>query len=248
MQATGNRIGSRGGFPSMRSGILCLDVCDAGQDGDRPRPLGLLPGGRRGPGAAADPRHRRQLRELARGGRASGPPPHRDRPRPARPRRLGGGRRRLLDRRPGRRPARPAAGARPRARHHRRPLARRRRRDAARLPVPGDDRAPGAGLQRRARPRGEPGPARRRPPRRRPLHLPHGRRRPAGRLGARPRPRRGRPAPQRRRRRGRPRLRLARGPRPPRRLPRHAARGGGNRRPAGRTPATASTWPRRCRC
>ena len=49
------------------------------------------------------------------------------------------------------RPARPAAGARPRARDARRPLARRRHRDAVRLPVPRDGRAPRAGLQRRPR-------------------------------------------------------------------------------------------------
>ena len=42
---------------------------------------------RRGPGPAADPRHGRDLRELARGDRAAGASPHRDRPRPAGPRR-----------------------------------------------------------------------------------------------------------------------------------------------------------------
>ena len=44
-----------------------------------------------GPGAAADPRHRGQLGELARRDRAAGAAPHRDRPRPPRPRRVGAG-------------------------------------------------------------------------------------------------------------------------------------------------------------
>ena len=51
--------------------------------------------------------------------------------------------------------------ARPRARHRRRALARRRHRDAVRLPVPRAHRAPGAGVERRARPRGAPAAARR---------------------------------------------------------------------------------------
>ena len=67
-------------------------------------------------GAAADPRHGGHLRQLGVGDRAAGDQPHRDRPRLPRPRRLGAGRRRLLARQPGQRPARPDAGARPRAR------------------------------------------------------------------------------------------------------------------------------------
>ena len=59
-----------------------------------------------------------------------------------------------------------------RPRDDRRPLARRRRRDAVLLPVPPAHRAPGAGLERRPRPRGQPDAARRRP---------------AGRVGAAPR-------------------------------------------------------------
>ena len=49
-----------------------------------------------------------------------------------------------------------------RAGDDRRPLARRRRRDAVLLPIPPAHRAPGADLQRRPRPRGQPAAARRR--------------------------------------------------------------------------------------
>ena len=74
-----------------------------------------------------------------------------DRPRPARPRRVGHAARGLLARRPRQRRPRSADRPRPRARHGRRPLARRRRRDAVRLPVPRALRAPRPRLQRRPR-------------------------------------------------------------------------------------------------
>ena len=61
---------------------------------------------------------------------------HRDRARPARPRRVRQAARRLLARRVRERHPRPARRARPRPRDGRRALARRRRRDAVRLPVP----------------------------------------------------------------------------------------------------------------
>ena len=139
-------------------------------DADAPRPAGDLCAGGQRPGAAADPWDGRHLRELAGRDRAAGAAAHRDRTRPARAWRLGARRRRLLDRGARGRPARSAHRARPRARDARRALARRRDRDAVRLPVPRDDRAPGARLQRRARSRGQPDPARRGAPGRRPVH------------------------------------------------------------------------------
>ena len=117
----------------------------------------------------------------------------------------------------------------------RRALARRRDRDAVRLPVPRDRRAPGAGLQRRSRSGGQPGPTRRGAARARPVH----RRDRRARRGPRePRSRRGLAAVG---------LRppadiaeVARGyasladPRPPDRLPCHAALGRRRRRSARR--------------
>ena len=111
---------------------------------------------RAGPGTAAHPRHRRQLRDVARAHPDAGrdhtviAPDLLGHGRSDKPRAdysvaaYANGMRDLLTR------------ARDRARHGRRPLARRRRRDAVRLSVPRALRAPGAGEQRRRLARGAP--------------------------------------------------------------------------------------------
>ena len=151
-----------------------------------------LPHGGQRARAAAPARDHELLGDVGAGGLAAGRPLHADRARPARPRRLGHAARRLLARRPRQRGARRRQRTRPRARDGRRALARRRDRDAVRLPVPRAHRAPGAGLQRRARPRGPSAAARRVAARRR-LRAARadlaaaGRARPRDRRAARPR-------------------------------------------------------------
>ena len=143
----------------------------------------LRPGGSaRGPGAQGDraPRPPRGLplrgertRDRARardhlhvghvgaGDALPGHAVHRHRAGPHRARRVGEAARRLLARRLRERRPRPDGDPRPRERDLRGALARRRGRHAARLPVPGALRAPGARGQRRPGPRGEPPAARR---------------------------------------------------------------------------------------
>ena len=112
-------------------------------------------GERAGRPAAARPRLRPH--DLGAGDRHAGPALHRDRPRPARARRVRQAARRLQRGRLRQRHARPADRARHRQGHRGRPQLRRRRRDAVRLPVPRAHRAARAGRHRRPRPRGEPG-------------------------------------------------------------------------------------------
>ena len=120
------------------------------------RPSGDLPDRRQRPAGRPDPRDGELVAPL--GGRGAAPRRrlHGDRARPDRPRRLGHAPRRLLARRPRGEHSRPARRDRSRQRDDRRPLARRRRGDAVLLPVPPARGANGAGLERRARPRGEP--------------------------------------------------------------------------------------------
>ncbi len=98
---------------------------------------------------------------------------HRHRARPARPRHLRGQCRRLLARGARRRASRSSRRSRPRTRDARRPFAGGRDRDAVLLPVPRDDRAARARVQRRARSRGQPDPSCRIAPRGRPRHRGH---------------------------------------------------------------------------
>ena len=136
-------------------------VNDSGQRirgvGGRPaRPRGDLPDGRQRPAGGADPRDDQLVAPLARGRRAAGRRPHRDRAGPDRPRRLGDPARRLLARRARGGDPRPAGGARDPQRDDRRPLARRRGGDAVLLAVPRPGRAPRADLERRAGAAGQP--------------------------------------------------------------------------------------------
>ncbi len=101
-----------------------------------------LQGRRQRAAGRADPRHAQLLEPLAGGRPPARRRAHGHRPRPDRPRRLGGAARGLLARRPRGEHPRPARGDRHRAGDDRRALARRRRRDAVLLPVPPARRAP----------------------------------------------------------------------------------------------------------
>ena len=170
------------------------------------------------PAAAARPRLRPH--HLGAGHRVAGPPLHRDRARPARPRRVGQAARRLQRRRLRQRHARPAHRARHRPGHRRRAQLRRRRGDAVRLPVPRAHRAADPGRLRRPRPRGHAG-----DPGDHHARLPPGdgpadaARHPARRRGRPARPGRHRHPGHPRPRRGRRHLRLVQGPAHPGRDP-----------------------------